>query len=479
MDKSSVRQFEMRSFSHDVRAQFRLAKMYEVGAGVKENVREAIRIYTLLADQGNADVQYYLSWLYYRGDVVEENIELAVRYCILAAENGMPLAQYGLAALYSKGEGVQKNIEEAIRLCILAMNQGVTDAEDMLLGLYKEKPIDRSAVGYDIGTLGRHSVVREIKTNNSNVLVVNVFDKKTGKQTRILKKIKNYESLLCELYVLGRLAKVCAPIGHLHYFEPKKIGPDLFDMGLAAPFTLQGFCAQYEDKKILMPDIKLDFHLQIKEAVAHLHKNKVVHGDIHVGNVVVYVDETRELIDSRFMIKLIDFGASPLDITRNNVSWGGAWCGLPPYVQKRVSPNGIEAYYEDINNRQVDCTKSNSKVVDPATVYKLLDICSTCITILNLLMYPQNKKIFSGDEFYGAISEFVKSSSRINRWRNELGYSDLTDYPQILLRAIGTVRKSLEAHDRHLLKFNLFRARLRSDENSAEGFFDKVILKSR
>ena len=55
----------------DVRAQVELGLRYTEGQGVPKDEREAVRWYTLAADQGNADAQFFLGWMYAEGKGVK------------------------------------------------------------------------------------------------------------------------------------------------------------------------------------------------------------------------------------------------------------------------------------------------------------------------------------------------------------------------------------------------------------------------
>ena len=52
--------------------------MYRNGHGVKQNYPEAIRLYSLAADQGDAFAEYNLALLYEKGEGVKKNIKKAI-----------------------------------------------------------------------------------------------------------------------------------------------------------------------------------------------------------------------------------------------------------------------------------------------------------------------------------------------------------------------------------------------------------------
>ena len=70
------------------RAQFRLGWMYDMGYGVPEDDKTAVKWYTLAAEQGNAKSQYYLGMMYFYGDgVIQDNI-YAHMWGNIATSNG-------------------------------------------------------------------------------------------------------------------------------------------------------------------------------------------------------------------------------------------------------------------------------------------------------------------------------------------------------------------------------------------------------
>jgi len=65
-----------------------LALCYRNGTGVVKNEREAVRWYTLAANQGDSDAQYNLGVCYDSGTGVTKNESEAVRWYTLAAKQG-------------------------------------------------------------------------------------------------------------------------------------------------------------------------------------------------------------------------------------------------------------------------------------------------------------------------------------------------------------------------------------------------------
>ncbi len=75
----------------------------------------AFRLYTTLADQGNAVAQFNLGLMYDYGDGVPENNAKAAKWYRRAAGQGNAYAQNNLGLVYSNGEGVPQDYAEAAR----------------------------------------------------------------------------------------------------------------------------------------------------------------------------------------------------------------------------------------------------------------------------------------------------------------------------------------------------------------------------
>ena len=93
------------------RAQFRLGWMYDMGYGVSEDDKHAVKWYTLAAEQGHDGAQNNLAMMYANGLSGSVDYKTAVKWYTLAAEQGNSKSQYYLGMMYYEGEGViQDNI---------------------------------------------------------------------------------------------------------------------------------------------------------------------------------------------------------------------------------------------------------------------------------------------------------------------------------------------------------------------------------
>jgi uncharacterized protein len=83
-----VRLFHLLADQGNASAQFRLGKMYHDGIGVPKNDAEAVRWYRLAADQGNASAQFLLGHMYLKGMGVPQDYVIAEMWFNLAAVGG-------------------------------------------------------------------------------------------------------------------------------------------------------------------------------------------------------------------------------------------------------------------------------------------------------------------------------------------------------------------------------------------------------
>ena len=107
------------------RAQFYLAKMYEVGeGGVKKDLVEARRWTERAATAGEARAMHNLALYYYKGEGGERNSTKAASWFRKAADLGLVDSQFNLAQLYEGGWGVSQNPSEAYKWYLIAAKSG-------------------------------------------------------------------------------------------------------------------------------------------------------------------------------------------------------------------------------------------------------------------------------------------------------------------------------------------------------------------
>lgn len=101
--------------------------------------REAVRLYRLAADKGNALAQNNLGAMYEAGEgTLPRNEREAQRLYQLAADQGLPGAQSNLGAMYASGHGVKRDEREAVRLWMMAAESEDAQAQNNLGKMYAE-----------------------------------------------------------------------------------------------------------------------------------------------------------------------------------------------------------------------------------------------------------------------------------------------------------------------------------------------------
>ena len=98
--------------------------MYRNGWGVSQDYKEAVRWYTMAAEQDYAIAQFNLGAMYENGEGVPQNYKEAVRLYTLAAEQGHAKAQSNLGVMYRNGEGVFAEFVTAHMWFKIAANNG-------------------------------------------------------------------------------------------------------------------------------------------------------------------------------------------------------------------------------------------------------------------------------------------------------------------------------------------------------------------
>ena len=115
----------MLSFSHAA-----IAGDFEDGvvAYEKQDFATALRLWTPLAEQGNAVAQSNLGWMYDKGRAVTQDYKTAVKWYTLAAEQGIAFAQSNLGLMYDQGRGVAQDYVKAHMWWNIAAIDGDADA---------------------------------------------------------------------------------------------------------------------------------------------------------------------------------------------------------------------------------------------------------------------------------------------------------------------------------------------------------------
>ena len=114
-------------------AQDNLGNTYYHGTrGVKKDVKRALVLFTLAAEQGDANAQYNLSIMYRDGISTKIDVQRSLELFTLAAEQGLAKAQFNLGAIYANGDVVERSISSAHEWFTKAAAQGDKKAIEQL-----------------------------------------------------------------------------------------------------------------------------------------------------------------------------------------------------------------------------------------------------------------------------------------------------------------------------------------------------------
>jgi TPR repeat protein len=112
----------------DAKAQLNLGFMYEKGQGVVQDYAESVKWYRKAAEQGRADAQTNLGFMYDEGPGVPQHSAEAVKWLRKAAEQGVAQAQNNLGLMYAQGMGVVQDTMAAHMWFNIAAANGHEDA---------------------------------------------------------------------------------------------------------------------------------------------------------------------------------------------------------------------------------------------------------------------------------------------------------------------------------------------------------------
>ncbi|KAG0256707.1 hypothetical protein DFQ27_005539 [Actinomortierella ambigua] len=128
----------------EVKAQMRLAKMYQDGgAGVEQSPSDAFRWYLMAANngEGDAEAQFQLGKMERQGypEAPQGRVDEAFAWFLRSAERNHAAAQYEVGLMYLRGiVGVERNVADGIRWCHRAADQGRLEAILFLAQSYED-----------------------------------------------------------------------------------------------------------------------------------------------------------------------------------------------------------------------------------------------------------------------------------------------------------------------------------------------------
>ena len=106
-------------------AQYRLAKLYESGIGVEQNLATAMRLLKQAANNGNRIAMHDYGHYFATGTAMDApDFSAAANWFLKAAERGVLDSQFNLGVLYQEGSGVTKSLTDSYVWYAIAGAQG-------------------------------------------------------------------------------------------------------------------------------------------------------------------------------------------------------------------------------------------------------------------------------------------------------------------------------------------------------------------
>ena len=134
----AVRLFKIAAEGGDAEAQAELGWCYLDGNGITKSYSEAFKWFSQSANQGNANGQNGLGGCYRNGYGVNQSYSESIKWFRLSAEQGYAKAQANLGYSYQKGYGVDQSWSIAAKWYRLAAEQGHSMAQNNLGACYKD-----------------------------------------------------------------------------------------------------------------------------------------------------------------------------------------------------------------------------------------------------------------------------------------------------------------------------------------------------
>ncbi|MEO1280449.1 MAG: tetratricopeptide repeat protein [Pseudomonadota bacterium] len=124
----AVRWYSMSANQGFAQSMYRLGTMFERGLGVKKDLAKAASHYEQAADRGNVKAMHNLAVLKAGSSTTSPDYLSAAHWFAKAADYGLTDSQYNLAVLFENGLGVKKDLIESYKFYTLSAKSGDAEA---------------------------------------------------------------------------------------------------------------------------------------------------------------------------------------------------------------------------------------------------------------------------------------------------------------------------------------------------------------
>src|SRR3990167_3987951 len=142
--------------------QFTHALQLLLGIGQPRRPQEAVNLLHEIS-RTHPDIHVLLAWIYQKGCGITQNDVDAMRFYSLAADQGNACAQNNLGCMHQKGRGVTQNDVEAVRFFRLAADQGLEQAKETLstMGSRGQADYHLAMVNHNVQTIAAQLLINE------------------------------------------------------------------------------------------------------------------------------------------------------------------------------------------------------------------------------------------------------------------------------------------------------------------------------
>jgi len=183
-------------------AQYRLAKLYEIGEGVTQDSEMARQLTERAARNGNRIAMHDLALYYAEGrGGVEADLPTAANWFEKAAERGVVDSQFNLGVLFESGQGLPKNMADAFVWYSIAAKQGDQFAKTRVEVL--KETLDQTDL---VSAASRAEKFMPVKIDDAaNGIFRNVaWAKSNGSKGAKISQVRQAQTMLTELgYEIG------------------------------------------------------------------------------------------------------------------------------------------------------------------------------------------------------------------------------------------------------------------------------------